>query len=185
MKNQDPFDHFFRPLAEEYASFYKSYVQSVIDEVADPVAGLRAAIIDVVRLTEGIDEEQGDYRYAAGKWTIKEVLLHLIDTERVFAYRALRIARADKTPLPGFEHDNYVPASKAGDRTMISIIEEYLAVRNASIQMFAHLPKEAWHNIGIASDYPVSVRALAYIMLGHERHHLRILQERYLGTADN
>ena len=180
MSKQDPLDRYFLPNPDEYAPYYGSYVEAVLGEFSDPVAGLRAGLLNVVALLQEVDEERGAYRYAEGKWSIKEVLLHLIDAERVFAYRALRIARGDRTSLAGFDQDAYVPESGAAARSLSSILEEYLAVRNASIQLFENLPNHSWTKMGEASGNPVSVRALAYILLGHERSHLKTIKERYL-----
>ncbi len=125
--------------------------------------------------------ERWDFRYAPGKWSVKEILLHLIDSERVFAYRALCIARGEQTPLPGFEQDDYVPLSGAEGRSPESLLEEYRAVREATLSLFRHLPEESLTRIGKASDNPLSARAAAWIIAGHEVHHLRVIEERYGG----
>lgn len=121
------------------------------------------------------------YRYAENKWTIKEILVHIMDDERIYAYRALRIARNDKTPLPGFEQDDYVPYSNANKRSLSNIFREYKTIRNATLSLFNSFTKEDILRTGIANDHPVSVRALAYHIAGHELHHLNIIKERYLG----
>ena len=120
------------------------------------------------------------YRYAENKWTIKEILVHIMDDERIYAYRALRIARNDKTPLPGFEQDDYVPFSKANQRSLASILREYKTVRQATVSLFTSFNMEDLLRIGTANDHPVSVRALAWHIAGHELHHLNIIKERYL-----
>jgi uncharacterized damage-inducible protein DinB len=128
-----------------------------------------------------LPEEQWLYRYAADKWSVKEVVVHLMDVERVFAYRALTVARADKTPLPSFDHDAYVPRSEADSRTPASLMAEYSAQRVSTIQFFSHLSEQALDQVGEASGHPISARALVYMIAGHEAHHAKILRERYLG----
>jgi uncharacterized damage-inducible protein DinB len=117
--------------------------------------------------------------YAPGKWTVKQVLGHIIDAERIFSYRALRIARDDNTPLPGFEQDDYVANADFNSLSLTELLQEYSAVRRATILLFRHLPADAWTRRGTASDNEVTVRALAYIIAGHDQHHYRILCERY------
>ena len=120
------------------------------------------------------------FRYAENKWTIKEILVHIMDDERIFMYRALRIARNDKTPLPGFEQDDYVPYSRANERSLANIFREYKTVRNATLSLFNSLSKEDLMRVGTANNHHVNVRALAYHIAGHELHHLNIIKERYL-----
>jgi uncharacterized damage-inducible protein DinB len=127
-----------------------------------------------------LPEEKLHYRYAENKWTIKEMLVHLTDDERIYAYRALRIARKDKTELPGFEQDNYVLYSKANERSLKSILKEYAAVRKATVSLFKNLDDAAFLRTGTANGHTVSVRALAYHIAGHELHHMNIIRERYL-----
>lgn len=118
-------------------------------------------------------------RYAPGKWTPKEILLHVIDDERIYAYRALRFARGDATALPGFDQEPYAAASEADARPLESLLDEYAAVRRATLSLFANLPEAAWLRAGVANGARVTVRALAYHIAGHERHHLAVLRERY------
>jgi uncharacterized damage-inducible protein DinB len=167
-----------RPAADEYNACYDRYITKVPD--GDIVQILATQIASTLQLLESIPESKGDYRYAEGKWTVKESVLHVIDAERIFGYRALRIARGDKTPLPGFEQDDYVPFSRAGERTVRDIAEELGDVRRSSVALFAHLDEEAMSRRGTASNNPVTPRALAYIIAGHERHHVAILREKYL-----
>ena len=127
-----------------------------------------------------LPEEKLTYRYAENKWTIKEMLVHIMDDERIYAYRALRIARNDKTPLPGFEQDDYVPYSRANERSLADIFKEFKTIRNATLSLFNSLKKEDFLRTGIANDHPVSVRALAYHIAGHELHHVNVIKERYL-----
>jgi hypothetical protein len=126
-----------------------------------------------------VPETRGAHRYGPGKWSVKEVVLHLSDTERIMAYRALRVARGDRTPLPGFDETQYTPQSGADAQPLAALVTEWSEVRQATITLFRHLPPEAWSRRGTASGQPVSVRALAWIIAGHERHHLATLEERY------
>jgi len=136
-----------------------------------------------VAILSSLGERQGNYRYAPDKWSVKEVLGHVIDTERIFAYRALRIARNDKTPIEGFEQDDYVRAALSGNHTLAGLIEEFSAVRRAGLLLFRSFEPEAWVRKGIASQKEISVRALVYVIAGHELHHRKILQEKYLLAA--
>ncbi len=167
-----------RPTASEYASFYHTYVGKVPE--GDLIKMLENQASETLALVGDISDEKGLYRYAEGKWSIKELMCHIIDTERVFAYRALRISRGDTTPLPGFNQDDYVAAFDADARSMASIIEEYQSVRRATITLFKSCTDEMMQRIGTASNSPVSVRALGFIILGHELHHRGILKTRYL-----
>ena len=167
-----------RPAADEYAAYYDRYISKVPE--GDIVQQLRAQLSSTLALLESIPESRGDHRYADGKWTVKEVLAHVNDAERIFAYRALRIARGDTTPLPGFEQDDYVPASRADERTVHDLAEELGHIRRATLALFEHLDEEALSRRGTASNHPVTPRALAYIIAGHELHHVQILREKYL-----
>jgi DinB superfamily len=166
------------PDASEYAPYYGRYITLVGGH--DVVAALEDQPRDTLALLSTLSEEQGDYRYAPDKWSIKEMLGHLIDTERVFAYRALCFARNDRTPLASFEQDDYVRAGGFDDRRLADLIEEFICVRRASVCLFRPLSAEVWTRRGVASGNPVSVRALAYIIAGHELHHRRVLREKYL-----
>ncbi len=166
-----------RPEPSEYAPFYHGYVASVPD--GDVVALAREggrALLDAVAT---VPEDRGGFRYAEGKWSIREVIGHLIDAERIFTYRALRVARGDRTPLASFDENAYVKTAGSDARTLGALANELEAVREASVLLFESLPDEAWARSGVASDREVSLRALAYITSGHSRHHLRILRERY------
>ncbi|MDU0368898.1 DinB family protein [Hymenobacter endophyticus] len=165
------------PAAIEYAPYYHTYVKLI---AGDPLEALRRQPRELRQLLAGLTEEQGTFRYAPGKWSIKENLVHMLDTERIFAYRALRIGRGDTTPLPGFEQDDYVPVSGADSRSFAGILAEYDAVRAATLSLLEAFTAEAVARQGTASGQPVSVRALAYILPGHEAHHLNLLRERYL-----
>jgi len=167
-----------RPGSDEYAAALSDYVDGVAEH-EDILTVLTGQLDRVLAWLGAQPEERGDYRYASGKWSIKEIVGHLCDTERVWAYRALRIGRGDTTPLPGFDDQSYVPEVRAGDRTLADLAAEWGAVRQATLALFRHLPAVAWERRGVASDNPVSVRALAYIIAGHVRHHLEVLEDRY------
>lgn len=167
-----------RPEANEYAPDFGRYISLV--PAGDVVATLSRQLEETLATLRGIGEEQADSRYAEGKWSIKELVGHVIDGERIFAYRALRFARNDQTPLPGFEQDDYINNARFGDYQLSELIEEFEHVRKATLSLFRHLDAGAWSRQGSANDALVSVRALAYIIAGHEAHHMNILRERYL-----
>lgn len=167
------------PAADEYDPYYQGYIERVEGKQLSLI--LRQQRAQVTELLAGLTEEQAAYRYAPDKWSVKEVLGHLIDTERVFVYRAMSIARGEKQSLPGFEQDEYVVTGGFDSRPLEGLSAEYEAVRNASIAFFESLDEASWLKTGTANDAAVSVRAIGYIIPGHEAHHLAILQERYLG----
>lgn len=166
-----------RPEPTEYAEFYGTYVSKVPGN--DVLAVLEAQRVQMLQLFAGRSERDGGFRYAPGKWTVKEALGHITDTERIFTYRALRIARGDQTPLPGFEQDDFVKNGAFGERTLAGLAEEFALVRGASIALFRSFPEAAWPRKGTASQKEVTVRALAFITAGHQIHHRLILEERY------
>ncbi|ARK11846.1 DinB family protein [Fibrella sp. ES10-3-2-2] len=168
-----------RPTATEYSPYANTYVQLVPDG-QDPIEQLRAQSAEVKLLLAGLTDEQALFRYAIGKWSIKESLLHMIDTERIFAYRALRISRGDQTPLPGFEQDDYVPNSYADARTLADLLLEYDTVRAATLSLLDSFTAASYERTGVASGHALSVRALAHIIPGHEAHHICLFRERYL-----
>ncbi len=168
-----------RPQAGEFAPFYQGYVNQVPD--GDIVQILDDQKRHTLDFLQSLPDEKWDYRYAEGKWSIRELLLHIIDAERIFAYRALRIARNDQTSLAGFDENAYVPESFAAQRSVVSLLREYAAVREATLQLYKNLDQSVWTRLGDANGKPVSVRGLAYIIAGHERHHLNVIRERYLG----
>jgi hypothetical protein len=167
-----------RPGADEYAPFYAGYVAEVPE--GDVLDFLRHQTDEVLASLRPLPAARWRHRYAPGKWSIAEVLGHLTDAERVFAYRALRIARGDQTPLPGFDENAYVPAGGFDARAPAGLLTEYVTVREATVALFQGLPAGAGERRGVASGAGVSARALLYMIAGHERHHLRVLQERYL-----
>jgi hypothetical protein len=169
-----------RPQPAEYDPYYQKYVSLVPEE--DILLALKTQIDELSKLFESVPEEKGTYAYAEGKWTIKEVLSHLIDGERMFAYRVLRIARGDKTPIEGFEQDGYIENSHANRRPLTELIIELTLLREANLIFFTNLEPADWVRTGTANNVEISVRSLAWIMVGHVRHHLTILKEKYLAN---
>jgi len=164
--------------SSEYNPFYQTYIMALGDvELIEELKRGKSAFLS---LFEEIPEEKLNYAYAEGKWSLAEVLIHMIDTERIFQYRALCIARNDKTLLPGFDQDAYVPYSNAANRSINSLIAEYTAVRDSTISLFNSFDDEAIKRVGTASGSKMSVRALGFIISGHQAHHVQILRERYL-----
>jgi hypothetical protein len=166
-----------RPQPDEYAQYYARYISLVEGE--DILSTLDQQRRQTMMLLSGRDEQDGDFRYAPEKWSAKEVLGHICDTERVFAYRALRISRADTTPLEGFEQDDYVRNGPFANRPLADLVEDFIAVRRATLSLLRNLDEAAWMRRGIANKNEVSVRGIAYIIAGHELHHRRILEEKY------
>ncbi len=167
-----------RPEKSEYNEDYETYV-SLVPETRI-VSVLEDQIAELEDLVAEIPEEKGDFAYADGKWTIKEVVGHLTDAEKTFAYRAMRVARCDKTPIEGFEQDGYVENGNFNCRSLVDLTEEFVLLRKANLYFFKNLDDQAWIRLGTANGFPFSVRALAYICAGHVRHHLNILNIRYL-----
>ena len=166
-----------RPDASEYAPYYGTYVGTVPE--GDLLQILEDQHRDTQALLGGLSEAQALHRYAPGKWSVKEVVGHLTDAERVFSYRALRFARGDAKPLQGFDENAWVPPGKFDARPLADLAAEFAVVRRATVALFRSLDAAALERRGVASDNLVSVRALAYIIAGHERHHVGILHERY------
>ena len=169
-----------RPETGEYAPYYDRYISLVPG--ADILGTLDAQRRQTLLLLSGRDDSDGNLRYAPEKWSAKEVLGHLCDSERIMAYRALRIARGDRTPIEGFEQDDYVRNSPIGHRPLAEGIEDYIAVRRATLTLLRNLDDAAWTRRGIANENEISVRALAYLIAGHELHHRRILEEKYFAV---
>ncbi|HEX9565737.1 MAG TPA: DinB family protein [Gemmatimonadaceae bacterium] len=167
-----------RPEADEYAPYYGTYIGKVGD--GDIVRALAGQIGETLALLESIPESKAGHRYAEGKWSIREVIGHLCDAERIFGYRALRFARGDATPLPGFDEKSFVANARFDERSLTSMADELDAVRRASIVLFDGLFPEEWLRRGTSNGQTMSVRAFAWIAAGHERHHLDILRTRYL-----
>ena len=166
-----------QPEPGEYAPYYEKYISLIAD--GDILTTLDAQRRQTLLLLSGKDEEDGNFRYAPDKWSVKEVLGHVCDAERIFAYRALRISRGDETPLASFEQDSYVKNGPFGRVSLEEIVEDYIAVRRATLTLLRNLDEAAWMRRGTASNNPVSVRALAYMIAGHEVHHRWILEEKY------
>ena len=167
-----------RPEKTEYPAYCEGYVARVPD--GDIVGTLTEQANEMAALLASIPESRGQFRYAEDKWSIKELIGHVIDSERVFAYRALRFARGDATELSGFEQDDFVRGGAFDKRSLSDLANEYQSVRGATLSLVASLDEDAWARRGAANKNEVSVRGLAYIIAGHERHHVEILKTRYL-----
>jgi hypothetical protein len=166
-----------RPEPGEYAPYYDRYIRLVQGE--DILNTLDQQRRQTMLLLSGRDEEDGNFRYAPDKWSAKEVLGHVCDTERIFAYRALRFSRGDAAPLAGFEQDDYVRNGPFANCRLSDLVEEFIAVRRATLSLLRSLDEAAWMRRGVANNNEVTVRGLAYIIAGHELHHRRILEEKY------
>ena len=166
-----------RPDATEYAQPYAGYVANVPED--DILVTIEEQSAVTQKLLASLDESKALYRYAESKWSVKEVLGHFTDTERVFAYRALAIARGETQPLPGFDENDYVRNADFDSWKLGDLSEHYALVRRSTIVLFRNLPDAAWERRGTASGYPITVRAIAWIIVGHERHHVKVLRERY------
>ncbi|MCP1311205.1 DinB family protein [Paenibacillus tyrfis] len=169
-----------RPETTEYGAHYQEYIAQVPD--GDVQEQLRTQLKATTELLHSLTEEQALFRYAEGKWSLKEVLGHVTDTERVLSYRLLCIARGDQTPFPSMDEHLYVSGANFDDRPLTSLTEEFMAVRQATLALLAGLSPEVWLRQGTAAGCNTSVRALAYIIAGHELHHVRVIQERYLAA---
>lgn len=167
-----------RPATTEFSTYYSRYIDRVPD--GDVLGTLEAQQRETGALLRSIPESRADHRYAPGKWSIREVLGHIADTERIFAYRALRMARGDTTPLPAFDENAYVENADFGSRPLAALADDVRIVRAATLSLLRPLSDEELGRIGTASDCPISARALAWIIAGHELHHVAILRERYL-----
>ncbi len=166
-----------RPTSCEYAPFYQAYIERVPE--GDIVQILTRQLPETISFLRSL-EFRASHRYAEGKWSVKEVVGHLIDAERIFAYRALRLARADETALPGYDENAYMQTARFQSRDYGDLIDELNVVRQANLFLYRTFNETEWKRMGIADGKPVSVRALAYISAGHELHHLHILRSRYL-----
>ena len=167
-----------RPDFNTLPEFHKRYVQHVKDY--DVLEAMKISSKETLGLVRSISEEMGEHRYAAGKWSIKELLCHMMDTERILAYRALRFARNDKTNLPGFEENDYAPQANANNRNIKQIADEMERLRQTTIDLFVNFTAEMLERKGLANNLELSVLNLGYIIPGHESHHRAILKERYL-----
>jgi hypothetical protein len=167
-----------RPLPGEYAEGYATYIAEAGE--GDVLALLQGQMGEVAALFAGLSETQGAFRYAPGKWSLKDLLQHLSDAERIFTYRCLRIGRGDTTPMPGFDEDPYAVAAQADARTVADLLTDFRAVRMASLTLFRSLPDGAWGNQGTTANRAITARCIPYIVLGHAAHHLAVIRERYL-----
>lgn len=170
-----------RPAAHEYAPYYARYIEKV-PEGSDLPGLLESQATELEALLAGLDEAKALHRYAPGKWSVKEMVGHLADAERIMAYRLLRIARGDATPLAGFEEDDYVKAAGFDRRTLPDLLAEFQTVRRATLALIRSLDAEAFARRGTANQNPVTAAALAHILFGHTAHHMAVLRERYLGA---
>lgn len=162
----------------ESNEYFRGYINLV--ETEDIVAALNNQLTDIEQFFREWPEDKWDHAYAEGKWTIKELLIHMMDAERILAYRALRIARNDATALPGFDQDEFAPFMNAANRSAESIMSEYRAVRMATIALIENLDDAALSRIGTASDAPASPLAMAFVIAGHEIHHMNVVREKYV-----
>lgn len=165
-----------RPAPDEFAPYYGRYIDLVKDDI---LGALRENGEETRRLLASLPDTKADFRYAPEKWSVKEVVGHMTDAERIFTYRALRFARADETPLPGFDENSFVEESRFSQRSLSNLLDEFGTVRAASIAFFENLDEAAWNQAGVANDVRMSVRAIAFAIAGHELHHRKILVERY------
>jgi len=168
-----------RPAPQEFPPYYGSYVSEVPGEDALPV--LIAQRASTASFLATIPAARAGFRYAEGKWSLREVIGHLSDSERIFCYRLLRFARADETPLAGFDENRYVPAGEFERRSLADVAGEFAAVRDATLGLVRSLDETQLGRSGLANGKPITARALAWIIAGHEAHHLRVIRERYLG----
>ncbi|MGV3696635.1 DinB family protein [Flavobacterium sp.] len=164
---------------DEYASYYGNYIGQVSEEYT-LIEELEISVHRLIKFVQNIPMDKFDYRYEPGKWTIKDILQHIIDAERIFAYRALRFARNDKTPLASFEENDYADEANWNKRSIQELLTELAVVRQATLSLFKSFSAEEMLRSGIASDNPMSVRALGFIIIGHQNHHQRVFEERYL-----
>ncbi len=162
----------------EYADYFSKYIH--FDEVENLIEELEICIHGFIRFVQDIPMDKFDYRYAEGKWTIKEMIQHLIDTERIFSYRALRIARNDKTPLPGFDENAFSENCRANERSLQGLLTEMATVRQATLALFKSFTEEDLKRKGFVADTEISVRAIGFILIRHQKHHQSIFLERYL-----
>jgi uncharacterized damage-inducible protein DinB len=166
-----------KPGPSEYAPFYAGYIAAIAD--GDILETLENQASELRQLAAAIPADRETFRYGEGKWSVREVFGHMIDAERVFSYRLLRFSRGDETPLSGFDENHFVAASHFDQRPLADLVEELALLRQANLRLLRSLVPEAWTRTGTANNHPVSVRALAFIMAGHVRHHLNILRDRY------
>ncbi len=162
----------------EYSTFNATYIKAAGE--VDLIQELEICLHEFIHFVQNIPMEKFDYRYAEGKWTIKEIIQHIIDTERIFAYRALRISRNDTTPLPGFEENDYAKNTEGNLRSLQDLLTELSAVRHSNLLLFKSFSEDQLKRVGVASESPISVRAIGFMLIGHQKHHQKVFGERYL-----
>ena len=167
-----------KPTENEYAPYYGKYIVLVTEE--NIIEALENSLQDTLELLGGITEEKANFAYAENKWSIKEVIGHIGDSERVFAYRALCFSRNDENNIAGFDENHFIANSNFKNLSLKDVVDELVAIRNSTIALFKNMSEDAWTRKGIANDNEISVRALANILVGHERHHVGVIRERYL-----
>jgi uncharacterized damage-inducible protein DinB len=163
---------------KEYSTFNATYIKAAGE--VDLIDELEICLHEFIRFVQNIPMEKFDYRYAEGKWTIKEIIQHIIDTERIFAYRALRISRNDTTPLPGFEENDFAKNTEGNLRSLQDLLTELSAVRHSNLLLFKSFSENQLKRVGVASKNPISVRAIGFMLIGHQKHHQKVFEERYL-----
>ncbi len=166
-----------KPTKGDYPEYFETYFKNIKDK--NPIELMESQKIEISSLLSGLSEAKANYRYAEGKWSIKEVLGHLIDSERVFCYRAVAIARGETQSLPGFEQDDYVHYGNFDSRELSDLLDEYQKVREATIPLLKSFDEKDYDKRGVANNNPLTVRAVMFLIPGHEKHHLNILKERY------
>lgn len=162
----------------EYSEFNATYIKAAGE--VDMMLELEVCLHDFIRFVQNIPMDKFDYRYAEGKWNIKEIIQHIIDTERIFGYRALRISRNDTTPLPGFDENLFAQNTPANQRGIQDLLTEFSAVRHSNLFLFKSFSEEQFKRMGTASETSISVRAIGFILIGHQKHHQKVFEERYL-----
>lgn len=165
-------------LENEYSGNFGTYIKEAGD--GKLIEELEISLHEFIRFVQNIPMDKFDYRYAEGKWTIKDIIQHIMDAERIFAYRALRFSRNDKTPLPSFEEDDYANNTESNKRSIQDLLTEFSALRHSTLLFYKSLSEEQLKRIGTASNNPISVRALGFVMIGHQKHHQKVFEERYL-----
>ena len=162
----------------EYSTFFEGYIQAL--ENVHLIEELEICLHDFIKFVQNIPMGKFEYAYSEGKWTIKEIIQHIIDTERILSYRALRFSRKDNTPLAGFNENDYVAFSNAKDRNLQDLLSELSSVRQATLALYKSFSQEQLKGVGTASGQEISLRALGFVIIGHQKHHQKVFQERYL-----
>jgi len=162
----------------EYIGYFKNYINEAGD--VNLIEELEICLHDFIKYVQNIPMDKFDFRYAAGKWTIKELIQHLIDSERVFAYRALCFSRNDKTHLPGFDENSYIENTNANNRSLQDLLTEMAVVRQATLSLYKSFSEDQLSRVGVASNNSISVKTIGYIIIGHQKHHQKVFTEKYL-----